>query len=67
MSSEKLGFAGLGFYPEEPTCPQGPVAAQVPGSPARQQGVGGLERSLEEVLAVGLEARPSSRIRFGRA
>jgi len=50
---EKLGFAGLGFYPEElRTYPQGPVAAQVLGfAGLDNRGLEGLERSLEKVLA----------------
>jgi cell division protein FtsI (penicillin-binding protein 3) len=56
---EKLGFAGLGFYPEElRTYPQGPVAAQVVGFAGLDNvGLEGLERSLEKVLA----GRPGSR------
>lgn len=55
---EKLGFAGLGFYPEElRTYPQGPVAAQVVGFAGLDNvGLEGLERSLEKVLA----GRPGS-------
>ena len=55
---EKLGFAGLGFYPEElRTYPQGPVAAQVLGFAGLDNvGLEGLERSLEKVLA----GRPGS-------
>jgi cell division protein FtsI (penicillin-binding protein 3) len=55
---EKLGFAGLGFYPEElRTYPQGPVAAQVLGfAGLDNRGLEGLERSLEKVLA----GRPGS-------
>lgn len=66
---EKLGFAGLGFYPEElRTYPQGPVAAQVLGfAGLDNKGLEGLERSLEKVLA----GRPGSRTivkdPFGRA
>ena len=50
---EELGFAGLGFYPEERrTYPQGPVAAQVLGFAGMDNaGLEGLERSLEKVLA----------------
>lgn len=50
---EKLGLAGLGFYPEEQrTYPQGPVAAQVLGFAGMDnRGLEGLERSLEKVLA----------------
>jgi len=66
---KKLGFAGLGFYPEElRTYPQGPVAAQVLGfAGLDNKGLEGLERSLEKVLA----GRPGSRTivkdPFGRA
>ncbi len=66
---EKLGFAGLGFYPEElRTYPQGPVAAQVLGfAGLDNKGLEGLERSLENVLA----GRPGSQTivkdPFGRA
>ncbi len=66
---EKLGFAGLGFYPEElRTYPQGPVAAQVLGfAGLDNKGLEGLERSLEQVLA----GRPGSQTivkdPFGRA
>lgn len=66
---EKLGFAGLGFYPEElRTYPQGPVAAQVLGfAGLDNKGLEGLERSLESVLA----GRPGSQTvvkdPFGRA
>ena len=57
---EKLGFAGLGFYPEElRSYPQGPVAAQVLGfAGLDNKGLEGLERSLESVLA----GRPGSQI-----
>jgi cell division protein FtsI/penicillin-binding protein 2 len=56
---EDLGFAGLGFFPEElRTYPQGPVAAQVLGfAGTDNKGLEGLERSLEQVLA----GRPGSR------
>jgi cell division protein FtsI/penicillin-binding protein 2 len=49
---EEMGFAGLGFYPEEQrTYPQGPVAAQVLGfAGTDNEGLEGLERSLERVL-----------------
>jgi cell division protein FtsI (penicillin-binding protein 3)/stage V sporulation protein D (sporulation-specific penicillin-binding protein) len=66
---EELGFAGLGFYPEElRTYPQGPVAAQVLGfAGLDNKGLEGLERSLEKVLA----GRPGSQTivkdPFGRA
>jgi len=56
---EKLGFAGLGFYPEElRTYPQRRVAAQVLGfAGLDNQGLEGLERSLDGVLA----GKPGSR------
>ncbi|HXF97315.1 MAG TPA: penicillin-binding protein 2 [Gaiellaceae bacterium] len=49
----ELGFAGVGFYPEEKRVyPQGRVAAQVLGyAGVDNKGLEGLERSLEEVLA----------------
>jgi cell division protein FtsI (penicillin-binding protein 3) len=65
----KLGFAGLGFYPEElRTYPQGPVAAQVLGfAGLDNKGLEGLERSLDKVLV----GRPGSQTivkdPFGRA
>ena len=50
---EKLGFAGLGFYPEElRTYPQRRVASQVLGYAGLDNaGLEGLERSLNKVLA----------------
>jgi cell division protein FtsI (penicillin-binding protein 3) len=50
---EKLGFAGLGFYPEElRTYPQRRVASQVLGYAGLDNvGLEGLERSLNGVLA----------------
>ena len=63
---EKLGYAGLGFYPEELRFyPQGPVAAQILGyAGLDNKGLEGLERSLEGTLAgTAREARRSSRIR----
>jgi cell division protein FtsI (penicillin-binding protein 3) len=56
---EEIGFAGLGFFPEElRTYPQGPVAAQVLGfAGTDNKGLEGLERSLEKSLA----GRPGSR------
>ncbi len=47
---EELGFAGLGFYPEElRTYPQGPVASQVLGyAGLDNKGLEGLERSLDK-------------------
>lgn len=51
-SLEKLGIAGLGFYPEERrTYPQGSVAAHVVGfAGTDNKGLEGLERSLDERL-----------------
>ena len=66
---EKLGYAGLGFYPEELRYyPQGPVAAQILGyAGLDNRGLEGLERSLEGTLA----GRPGSQTivkdPFGRA
>jgi cell division protein FtsI (penicillin-binding protein 3) len=66
---EKLGYAGLGFYPEELRYyPQGPVAAQILGyAGLDNKGLEGLERSLEGTLA----GRPGSQTivkdPFGRA
>ncbi len=50
---EALGYAGLGFYPEELRFyPQGPVAAQIIGyAGLDNKGLEGLERSLEGTLA----------------
>jgi cell division protein FtsI/penicillin-binding protein 2 len=50
---EKLGFAGLGFYPEElRTYPQKRVASQVLGYAGLDNvGLEGLERSLDKTLA----------------
>ena len=50
---QKLGVAGLGFYPEERrTYPQGRVAAQLLGfAGTDNQGLEGLERSLDRALA----------------
>lgn len=66
---EKLGFAGVGFYPEELRFyPQGPVAAQLLGyAGLDNKGLEGLERSYEKVLS----GRPGSQTivkdPFGRA
>ncbi len=66
---EELGFAGLGFYPEEKrTYPQERVAAPVLGfAGTDNRGLEGLERSLEPVL----RGRPGSstvvKDPFGRA
>jgi cell division protein FtsI (penicillin-binding protein 3) len=50
---EKMGFAGIGFYPEElRTYPQQRVASQVLGFAGMDNvGLEGLERSLDKVLA----------------
>jgi cell division protein FtsI/penicillin-binding protein 2 len=55
---DRLGFAGLGFYPEELRMyPQGRVASQVLGyAGLDNKGLEGLERSLEKVLG----GRPGS-------
>ena len=65
---EKLDFAGLGFYPEELRFyPQGPVAAQVLGyAGLDNNGLEGLERSLDGTLSGVRAARPSSRTRSAR-
>ncbi len=62
---EKLGYAGLGFYPEELRYyPQGPVAAQILGyAGLDNKGLEGLERSLEGRSQAVPEARRSSRTR----
>jgi cell division protein FtsI/penicillin-binding protein 2 len=56
---QKLDLPGLGFYPEERrTYPQGPVAAHVLGyAGVDNEGLEGLERSLDRVLA----GKPGSR------
>jgi cell division protein FtsI/penicillin-binding protein 2 len=66
---EELGFAGLGFFPEElRTYPQGPVAAQVLGFAGTDNvGLEGLERSLEKVLAGRSGSRTIVKDPSGRA
>ena len=66
---QKLGFAGLGFYPEElRTYPQGPVAAQVLGfAGLDNKGLEGLERSLDKVLAGQSGSQTIVKDPFGRA
>jgi cell division protein FtsI (penicillin-binding protein 3) len=66
---EKLGFAGLGFYPEELRFyPQGPVAAQILGyAGLDNQGLEGLERSLEGTLAGKPGSQTIVKDPFGRA
>jgi len=66
---EKLGFAGLGFYPEELRYyPQGPVAAQVLGyAGLDNKGLEGLERSLEGTLAGRAGSQTVVKDPFGRA
>jgi cell division protein FtsI/penicillin-binding protein 2 len=66
---EKLGFAGLGFYPEELRFyPQGPVAAQILGyAGLDNQGLEGLERSLEGALAGKPGSQTIVKDPFGRA
>jgi cell division protein FtsI/penicillin-binding protein 2 len=65
----KLGFAGLGFYPEElRTYPQGPVAAQVLGyAGLDNKGLEGLERSLDKVLSGRPGVQTIVKDPFGRA
>ena len=66
---EKLGFAGLGFYPEELRFyPQGPVAAQILGyAGLDNKGLEGLERSLEGTLAGKPGSQTIVKDPFGRA
>jgi cell division protein FtsI/penicillin-binding protein 2 len=66
---EKLGFAGLGFYPEElRTYPQRRVASQVLGyAGLDNRGLEGLERSLEKVLGGRQGSRTIIKDPFGRA
>ena len=66
---EKLGFAGLGFYPEELRFyPQGPVAAQILGyAGLDNKGLEGLERSLERTLAGKPGSQTIVKDPFGRA
>jgi cell division protein FtsI (penicillin-binding protein 3) len=66
---EKLGYAGLGFYPEELRFyPQGPVAAQILGyAGLDNKGLEGLERSLEGTLAGTPGSQTIVKDPFGRA
>ena len=66
---EKLGYAGLGFYPEELRYyPQGPVAAQILGyAGLDNKGLEGLERSLEGTLAGTPGSQTIVKDPFGRA
>jgi cell division protein FtsI/penicillin-binding protein 2 len=66
---EALGFAGLGFYPEEQRFyPQGPVAAQILGyAGLDNEGLEGLERSLEPRLAGKPGSQTIVKDPFGRA
>ena len=66
---EKLGYAGLGFYPEELRFyPQGPVAAQILGyAGLDNKGLEGLERSLEGTLAGTPGSQTVVKDPFGRA
>ena len=66
---EAMGFAGLGFYPEELRYyPQGPIAAQVLGyAGLDNQGLEGLERSLEGALAGKPGSQTIVKDPFGRA
>ena len=66
---EKLGYAGLGFYPEELRFyPQGPVGAQILGyAGLDNKGLEGLERSLEGTLAGQPGSQTIVKDPFGRA
>jgi cell division protein FtsI/penicillin-binding protein 2 len=66
---EQLGYAGLGFYPEELRFyPQGPVAAQIIGYAGLDNvGLEGLERSLEETLSGTPGSQTVVKDPFGRA
>jgi cell division protein FtsI (penicillin-binding protein 3)/stage V sporulation protein D (sporulation-specific penicillin-binding protein) len=66
---EKLGYAGLGFYPEELRFyPQGPVAAQILGYAGLDNvGLEGLERSLEDTLSGTPGSQTVVKDPFGRA
>jgi len=66
---EELGYAGLGFYPEELRYyPQGPVAAQILGyAGLDNKGLEGLERSLEGTLAGKPGSQTIVKDPFGRA
>jgi cell division protein FtsI (penicillin-binding protein 3) len=66
---EKMGFAGVGFYPEELRFyPQGPVAAQVLGyAGLDNNGLEGLERAFEKVLAGKPGSQTIVKDPFGRA
>ena len=66
---EKLGYAGLGFYPEELRYyPQGPVGAQILGyAGLDNKGLEGLERSLEGTLAGQPGSQTIVKDPFGRA
>ncbi len=66
---EELGYAGLGFYPEELRFyPQGPVGAQILGyAGLDNKGLEGLERSLEGTLAGKPGSQTVVKDPFGRA
>jgi cell division protein FtsI (penicillin-binding protein 3) len=66
---EALGYAGLGFYPEELRFyPQGPVAAQILGYAGLDNvGLEGLERSLEHTLSGMPGSQTIVKDPFGRA
>jgi cell division protein FtsI (penicillin-binding protein 3)/stage V sporulation protein D (sporulation-specific penicillin-binding protein) len=66
---ERLGYAGLGFYPEELRFyPQGPVAAQIIGYAGLDNvGLEGLERSLEDTLSGAPGSQTVVKDPFGRA
>jgi cell division protein FtsI/penicillin-binding protein 2 len=66
---KKLGFAGVGFYPEELRFyPQGPVASQLLGyAGLDNRGLEGLERSFDRVLSGKPGSQTVVKDPFGRA
>jgi len=66
---KKLGFAGVGFYPEELRFyPQGPVAAQILGyAGLDNKGLEGLERRFDKVLSGKPGSQTIVKDPFGRA
>jgi cell division protein FtsI (penicillin-binding protein 3)/stage V sporulation protein D (sporulation-specific penicillin-binding protein) len=66
---KKLGFAGVGFYPEELRFyPQGPVASQVLGfAGLDNRGLEGLERKFDRVLSGKPGSETIVKDPFGRA
>ena len=66
---KKLGFAGVGFYPEELRFyPQGPVASQVLGyAGLDNRGLEGLERKFDRVLSGVPGSQTIVKDPFGRA